>query len=382
MSRHDADGRMAAVAELTGILSGRRVLRGDPAVGWAALLEVAAEHQLLSGLWSALRHGGVPELPKELAGGDSPLATMSRRYRTNDRRVTDLRAQLTRVLDALDIAGIDAIPLKGGHWLAAGLLRDPAAREMVDVDVLVPHSLAEDTVAALHRIGYIVDDAPADRESTDHQLSPLRLPGRSGSLEVHLEPMVAFRRALVTADEVRRHADDTAIDRMARRLPDATTAMILLIGHAQLQEDGVRMLQLPLRALHDLQQLDPAFVADVDWDRVERHFTRAGVGGRVALAGFAAAASRHFAIELPVSRTGGASWLRTVELAMDRPRTARRAREVAYLPRALRADRIDRLYGTTTESERWRARLHHMTSGIGTRLRPGRHEQPDDRPPR
>ncbi|WP_436794239.1 nucleotidyltransferase family protein [Actinospongicola halichondriae] len=362
----------AAARELADILAGRSGHIGDPAVGWPALLEVAAQHQLLSGLWSALHRQGVPALPPALAAAKrSPLAIVSARHARNAERIADLGAQLDRILDVLEVAGIDAIPFKGAHWLAAGLLPDPAAREMVDVDVLVPSSLADAAAEALARIGYRAEDAPADAEPTDHQLRPMSAPDRFGSVEVHVEPLVEFRRSLLQADELRDRARVQIVDGMSRRVPDPTIAMVLLLGHAQLQEDGGRLLELPLRALHDLHELGPAFRAEVDWDEVVERFRRVGLGGRIALAGFAVAAHEYFEIDLPVPTTGGRSWLRATEEAMDRPALAATYREAAYLPRALRAERMERLHGAGRGAPLWRARLAHVATGVGRRLRRG-----------
>lgn len=363
----------AACRELAEILAGHRRLEGDPGVGWPELLAVADEHKLLSALWSALRRGGIPELPPSLAADPrAPLALLSNRHAENRRRTTDLRAQLSRILDTLEIAGVDAIPIKGSHTLVADLLPDPAAREMIDLDVLVPSSLATEAETALARIGYVPMPSDPDAEPTDHQLPALGLPGRVGSIELHVEPMVARRRALLGAAEVRERARSVVADhRMERRLPDPTTAATLLIGHAQLQEDGARMLHLPMRALHDLHELGPAFRSSVDWDEVDRRFRRLGPEGRVALAGFAAAADAYLGIGLDVGRRGGRAWLRTAEAANDHRSGADRFRQVLYLPIALRPERMARLHGADHGWALWGARLAHVAGGARRRLRPG-----------
>lgn len=359
----------AVARELAGMLSRTAPHVGDPEVGWAPLLALAADHQLLPGIWSALRRQGITALPPALATGGSPLAIVEARHRENARRIAGLRAQLEQVLDALDAAGIAAIALKGGHWLLADLLTDPAARVMVDVDVLVPSALAGEARATLEDLGYRSGPVPDDQEPTDHQLEPLFLPGAAGSVELHVEPMVESRRSLLDASAVRAAARPVDVDRATRWLPDPTTAMVLLIGHAQLQEDGARLLRLPLRALHDLHSLGPGFRDLVDWDSVEARFWQHGSGGRVALAGFASAADAYFGISLPTTGRGGAIWLRAVEAALDHPDAATRYRDAAYLPLALRADRMRRLHGVDHGAGLWAARTRHVASGARRRLR-------------
>lgn len=361
----------AVARELALVLRGHTGTTGDPAAGWGPLLDLAARHQLLPGVWSSLRRQGLPALPPALAAGRSPLALLSDRHTRNEARTRDLRLQLDRILDAFDVVGISTVPIKGAHWLAADLLPDPAAREMIDLDLLIPPALATEATQVLRRLGYETLPTPGDAEPTDHQLAAVAAPGRTGSVELHLEPLVDFRRALLRADEVWDGTTTVVVDHMARTVPDPTTAMVLLIGHAQLQEDGARLLELPLRALHDLHEVGPTFRASVDWDEVTRRFTTVGAGGRIALAGFAVAARQYFGVVLPVPTTGGRAWLSGVETAMDRPGPAEVYRQAAYLPRALRAERMARLHGAGRGLGLWGARLAHVGGGFARRLRPG-----------
>jgi hypothetical protein len=108
-------------------------------------------------------------------------------------------------------------------------------------------------------------------------------------------------------------------------------------------------------------------VAAVDWDVVVACFRRAHAS--LALAGVAVAAGELMGVELPVATRGGAEWYRATRWAVDHPTAAHRYREAVVLPRALRAERMGRIYGVDHGLPLARARLHHVTRGAAKRLR-------------
>lgn len=337
---------------------------GDPAVGWAALLALADEHRLLPALWSSLAARGVRPLPAGLAGGApdrAPLAVLERAHRENAARVADLREQLDLVLDALDTEGIDAVPIKGAHHLLAGWLPDPAARVMVDVDVLVPAGRADAAVGALAGLGYRPAGPAPDALTSGHQLQALAHPGRAGSVELHVEPIIGFHRSLLTAEEVFADAVSVEVSTARRRVPSDTHAMVVLAGHAQLHDEGALLLHLPLRALWDVAVLDG--VVRADWEAVAGHFARDGRRSSLALAGFAVAAHDLFGVDLDVPARGGSAWLRAVGLAERHPGAADAYRRAVYLPRSLRRERMAHLYGATGGLTLQVARARHLVRG-------------------
>jgi Uncharacterised nucleotidyltransferase len=270
------------------------------------------------------------------------------------------------VLDALHDAAVDALPIKGAHWLMAGVLPDPATRVMVDIDVLVHPEQACAAMAVLNALSYEPAPTPDDTEASDHQLTPLALPGRRGSAELHVEPMVRFRRRLVTGEELWAGVVEVATDGRCMPLPSATHAMVLLIGHAQLQDESARLLRLPLRALHDVTVVAPTLAPMVDWDRLRHHFRRAHA--LWALAGFAVAAAELFHVDLPLPTRGGHAWLHATTWAVDRPALAHTYREVVSIPRALDRERMRRLYGADEGIQLAGARTRHVVHGVTRRL--------------
>jgi hypothetical protein len=337
----------------------------DPIVGWTPLLALADRHRLLPAVWSALVARGVRPLPARLRDGTSPLATLERAYAANDLRVRAARVQLERVLDALEAIDAAPIPIKGAHWLLCDWLLDPGARVMIDLDVVVTAAHADAAVTALESYGYVA--APFDPfDGGDHQLAPMTNPRWPGAVELHLEAIVGFHRRLLHADELRTRTQVVVADGASRVVPSATDAVLLLIGHAQLQDESAKFLSIPLRALHDLTNLAPTALDAVDWDLVAASFRRARAS--VALAGFAVAAAELGSIELPVSTRGGREWWHAARYALDHERPAHWFRETVSLPRALRVDRMRRLYGVDHGMPLARARARHVVHGVTKRL--------------
>jgi hypothetical protein len=338
----------------------------DPACGWEALLATADDHRLLPALWSRLIARGVQPLPTALRQPDAPLAILQAAYDDNAARVADLRQQGEALLCALDGRDVDSIPLKGLHWLLADWLPDPAARVMVDIDVLVPANRAATAVAVAsgHRYQPVAIDDPEGM--ADHEVITLISAGRAGSVEIQVAPLVHRYDAVMPAADLR--AGATTIDRgeRAQKIPNPTHAVILTIAHAQLQDECHRLLTIPLRALHDVALVMTNEQIVFDWDEVTDRFARAGHAS--ALAGFAAAADELFEVALPVSRRRGHRWVGRTRHAARHPRLAHRYREIVTIPRALSSARMTRLYGTRGPLSRSTARVRHIVRGALRRV--------------
>lgn len=341
----------------------------DPAIGWPALLHVAAEHQLLPALQAALERRGVGPLPPALRATNptAPLTVLADAYAANATRVTDLRDQGSTVLGALQTAAIPVVPIKGMHGLLAGWWPDPAARVMVDVDVLVPGARIDDAVAVAEELGYRDLGTQDPEGKAGHQRPAMGRRGHLGSLELHTAPFVPRRRRILSTEDIFASAASIDVDGRTIRVPNPTHTVVVAIGHAQLQDDGARYLRLPLRGLVDVTAMATSGALDqVDFHEVSARFTR--VHARLALAGFATALDTLFGIDLPVARRGGAEWLNAVTWAGDHPVAAHRYREVVSLPGALSARRMKRLYGADSATSRTTARARHVAGGARKRL--------------
>ncbi len=269
----------------------------------------------------------------------------------------DLLAQGELVEDALRTAGVRSVRLKGWHTVTAGWWADPAERTMTDLDVLVAASDAERAARALAGIGYVPIES-GHTAFADHELAPVHLPGRAGSVEIHTALAVSRWASVLPPSDVLAVAGPMS----------STDAVTHLIVHAQLHDEGHLLGRVPLRAVHELAVRSRLDLADeVDWEVIRSRF--GSVGAEAALDSFLTLARRMFAAEVPAPHP---RFVRVVPHAaaamamLDRPRLASLYARLAYLPRALSATRMQSLFPGRPV---WRSRLGWIVDGIGRSLR-------------
>jgi alpha-ketoglutarate-dependent taurine dioxygenase len=342
----------------------------EPKRGWDDVFELAAEHRLLPALWFSLAARGVRPLPRALRAGpreNSPLAVLEDAHLENERRTADLRAQGEELLAALNDAGIAAMPIKGLHLLLAGWLPDPAARTIVDIDILVHPAAIPDACRVASNCGYRPLAVSCREGRADHEVAPLVMPGRSGSLELHRSTLMSRHAAVLPDVDLWAHASTAEVNGHAQRVPSPTHAFTLLIAHAQLQDECYRLVRLPIRALYDFALLQAnGRDTTVDWGAVREDFAR--VGKLQCLSGFMAAAEDLFSVAVPLQLRGGRSWNRVTRWAFRHPTAGLRYREAMTLPHALSAARMARLYDAHDTRKQAIARLRHVSGGMTQRL--------------
>jgi hypothetical protein len=112
---------------------------------WGQTLNAADWHRLSPALFCHLQSA---------SGAPAPVVSaLERGYLANAARSLFVRAATDGVLGALDRAGIPALALKGAALIET-VYPDPAQREMLDIDVLVPRSQLAAAKQALTPLGY------------------------------------------------------------------------------------------------------------------------------------------------------------------------------------------------------------------------------------
>jgi len=269
----------------------------------------------------------------------------------------DLLAQGELVEEALSGAGLRSVRLKGWHTVTAGWWADPAERTMTDLDVLVAASDADRAARALADAGY-VPIRSGHTAFADHELAPVHLPGRAGSVEIHTALAVSRWAGVLPASAVL-----TAPGAMS-----STDAVTHLIVHAQLHDEGHLLGRVPLRAVHELAVLSRLDLAgEIDWDVIRSRF--GSVGAEPALDGFLTLARSMFDADVPPPHPRFVPFVPHAVAAtamMDRPRLATLYARLVYLPRALSATRMRSLFPGRPV---WRSRLGWVARGIGRWVR-------------
>ncbi len=344
-------GAVVASALLSGQASPSSLLPGC----WEAALSAADAHELAPALWGeGIRRRWWNPIPADVrdavrahlvSGVGQPELALLDAYEHNEERMKDLLAQGDALLRALHAVGIPAVPLKGWHTVTNNWWPSPAERTMRDLDVLVAAPDVDATAALLADLGYRTI-ASGHTDAADHELAPVALPGRLGSVEVHRQPLLSRWQRVLAADTVLAGGTPMSND----------LALVHLVAHAQLHDDAYLLGRLPLRAVHEYAMLHRRIaeraVAPLDWDAVIRPFHD---GRRLgALAAHAALAHTLFGVPLAdeltrhrVARTMGRVAATRAMALLDRPRVARTTEAIVYLPRALGPRRMRYEYATT-----------------------------------
>jgi hypothetical protein len=238
---------------------------------------------------------------------------------------------------------------------------------MTDLDLLVDADRAQQAWEHLRGLGY----EPIGAVSAEHHLPALVCPGRPGSVEIHTALLRGRWRSFLAADAVL-HRSTPELGRPGLRLhPDDAAA--IQIAHAQLQDEGRVLLDLPLRAIHETALLlagpQPS---PVDWRAVERAFVLGGAGA--ALRSHLRLVELLLGVSSPLAAgRRDRAHARAVLLLADRPRARQVASQVAFVPRSFSAERMTALHGGPGTGPRlWWTRGRHAVAGVRRRLEAGR----------
>jgi hypothetical protein len=150
-------------ALLLDAIAPRAVARGDhrkwDSGRWEQTVRVADWHRLSPMLFCHLESDG--HVPAAV------LSTLEQAYLANAARNLFLSAAQRHVVDALVAADVPALLLKGAA-LVETVYSDPAQREMLDLDLLVPADRLDTANAAVTALGYRSPGQPFDEGARRH----------------------------------------------------------------------------------------------------------------------------------------------------------------------------------------------------------------------
>lgn len=272
--------RLAALEFITGCLGVRtEVVIGDglsPAVAsdyldWHTVIDISNHYLIAPSLWISLKKRGlIKVLPPDVCEYLGEL------YRLNTLRNEHLRTQAIEAIQSLNSIGIQPILLKGGASLFIKTFDDPGSRVMVDLDLLVPHTVAEDCWNALRTLGY----SPVDNDfdySDHHHLKPLYRPGEYGTIEIHRDALPASAaRVLPTAliwEQSELVVNDLGI---VMRVPSPTHRVLHNLLHSNLIDEAYVRGLISLRSLHELVMMQTLYQERLDWETIGQWMARGG----------------------------------------------------------------------------------------------------------
>ena len=257
---------------------------------WTAALEFANRHWITSAIYAELRDSGaLNDVPGDVAD------YLGLVHRLNGERNHALRRQSAELLRALSGTGIRPMLLKGALALFTDLYRDPAARMIRDIDVLVPRGSEDEAAAALHRLGYRL---ATKYEEGHNAYGDFERPNDPGAVDLHVE-LIETSHLLPAAEVWSRARRGVHVD-CEFYAPSATDAMLHHLLHAQIHYLGnFYRGVIELRQVYEFAQLVRQ-QAGIDWAEVESRFDRDGL--RLALESYALTAGKLFDVPWPLSR--------------------------------------------------------------------------------
>jgi hypothetical protein len=228
------------------------------AATWQAMLARATELAVSPLVFAALRaHAGEVNAPADV------LATLHDHYAENGLRNLALYRTARLVLQHFQRQGIAAIVLKG-VYLAQAVYRDPAARVMSDVDLLVKAEARGQVAALFGALGYSQVQSATDAPTHLHH-DRYRRAGHSAEFEVHW--------ALISRDDPF-HIDLNGLWERAAGVSIAGVPVCVLAVEDTLLHLCVHMTyqhvfdRFSLRCLCDVQRAIRNYGERIDWDAV------------------------------------------------------------------------------------------------------------------
>jgi Uncharacterised nucleotidyltransferase len=272
---------------------------------WECLLEKAKDEFILPAVAESIQelslsHVVPIEVTDLLAAVDS----------LNAERNQVIVNEIHTVCKLLNGGGIEPVLLKGVAYLAAGVYRNPAARYLGDIDLLIPAAQIQSASNLLGRNGYRQDESDQFAGFRHHH-PPLRRPG-SVFIELHHSVGMGPCASLLPADEIFLESGAYDLGGVQVKLPAPNQLAIHLIAHSQIQHSYNERIWPPLRAMYDLALLQGRYEAVLDWKEIEMRFRRARRFGVLALHAFQLRETLGVELPLPLEMRGlmGLRWQR------------------------------------------------------------------------
>ncbi len=153
----------------------------------------------------------------------------------NGRRNQGLRAQLADILGRLNAEGIEPVLLKGAGRLVDDIFPDPAARFLLDLDLLVALPRIETATRALQDAGYQFSQREARLADEYHHLPSLWREDALAAIELHRTAIAHWNDRLLPTAALHRRASRVELDGHRARLPTPEDGLMHLVVHGQSQ---------------------------------------------------------------------------------------------------------------------------------------------------
>jgi hypothetical protein len=236
-----------------------------------------------------------------------------------------LRAQLVAILAALNSHGIVPLLLKGAVHLTIAQPEWHEARSMRDLDILVAASEAETANRVLSSMGYRPDHDPPP---LDRHLPELRLPDRSGTVEIHTEALAFSARHALTTEEVWTRAEPQTFAGTALQLLPPEWHLLQGMLHHQIADRGHARRLLAIKGLWEFAMVGSG-VSPSAWHAIIEHAEKRGILD--VLASWVVQANRLFGFKSPDGLVVSAEARKHAEATFSRARVPYQVRQAAFV---------------------------------------------------
>lgn len=228
---------------------------------WIPVIGLANEHRLAPALGSALREARLLTVIPDDAHSYLELL-----HHSNDARNRIIRDQALEIIATLNHQGIRPIVLKGALSLFADRDRDPAARMMADIDIVVPMSARTTAENVLNSLGYHIADRYPEGH---HAVGEFKRAGDPAAVDLHLE--LIDQQYILPAASVFAEARAMIVQNATLLLPSATHRVLHTLLHAQTHHLGnFYRDHVSLGQLHDFATIVTLCRSDIDWSAIDR----------------------------------------------------------------------------------------------------------------
>jgi len=210
--------------------SGRiKTITGSPdEVDWDYVYQLARRHSVLPLIYPQLNALAQTSVPP------AQLARLKENYRDNAARNLLLTAELCRILETFEAAGIEAVPYKGPA-LALYAYGNLALRRFVDLDILVRKADAIRATEVLTTGGFVCGTPWTDAQQTlllrtQHNLSLSREEGRL-VVELHWEVASSLFASSLQAEEFWGRLETMRLNNIAVKSLSAEDLLLSLCVH-------------------------------------------------------------------------------------------------------------------------------------------------------
>lgn len=228
-------------------------------MNWPLIVTISSRQMVTPALFSSFKaHGLEGVLDPEIRNYLSII------HQLNLERNETILKEVYQLVSRLNEIGVQPTLIKGAAHLASGLYKDPGARIMSDIDILVPESLLMTCVEKLKSIGYD-SKKPFDGELRSHHFPRLFHPNRGAGVEVHRWPT---HKNEIKAKDVLQESSLWDVNGKQFRIPSREHSVMIDILHAHTGSYRFFPGQVNLRASMDYALLTQAPNENVVWERI------------------------------------------------------------------------------------------------------------------